>query len=183
CSPGATSIPREPIHQPSFDGAPLVYFPGFVLDNGAHNQNFLFSDSYTFGPSYTNEFRFSYGRLDADQARISPQAVALARTLPRIALTNIAAPGIQSQFLEFRHANNLLFQDTQTKLSGRHIFRYWAELLRQLATQQPSAYTQGEINYRESPGYSTLANFLDDFSGQSGRIRRTIGASLLHPND
>src|SRR6266567_2574390 len=165
------------------NSSPQVYFPGFVLDNGAHNQNFLFSDSYTFGPSYTNEFRFSYGRLDADTARISPHAAPLATTLPRIVVTNIAAPGIPSNFLEFRHANNLLFQETQTKLSGRHIFRYGAELLRQLASQQPSAYTQGEINYRESPGYSALANFLDDFSGQPGRIRRTIGASLVHPND
>jgi len=124
------------------NGAPLVYFPGFVFDNGAHNQNFLFSDSYTFGPSYTNEFRFSYGRLDADTARISPHAAPLATTLPRIVITNIAAPGVPSNFLEFRHANNLLFQETQTKLSGRHIFRYGAELLRQLATQQPSAYTR-----------------------------------------
>ena len=160
-----------------------VYFPGFFLDAGAHNQNFLFTDSYTFGPSYTNEFRFSYGRLDADQARIPAGAVPLASTLPNITITNIATPGIPSNTLEFRHANNLLFQETQTKMSGRHIFRYGAELLRQLATQQPSAYSQGEITYNNSPGYSALANFLDDFSGQPGRIRRTIGATILHPDD
>jgi outer membrane receptor protein involved in Fe transport len=170
-------------YSPAAFVAPLVYFPGFFFDAGARNQNFLFTDSYTFGPSYTNEFRFSYGRLDASQARIPPGAVALASTLPHIVITNIAAPGVPSNALEFRHANNLLFQETQTKLSGRHIFRYGAELLRQLATQQPYAYTQGEINYGNSPGYSAFANFLDDFSGQSGRIRRTIGSSILHPND
>ena len=168
-------------YSPAASGGSYVYFPGFFLDAGARNQNFLFTDSYTFGPSYTNEFRFSYGRLDAAQARIPPGAVPLAGTLPRISITNIATPGIPSNALEFRHANNLLFQETQTKLSGRHIFRYGAELLRQLATQQPYAYSQGEIAYNNSPGYSALANFLDDFSGQPGRIRRTIGATNLHP--
>src|SRR5437016_7015196 len=69
------------------------------------------------------------------------------------------------------------------KLSGRHTFGYGADLMRQLATQQPYAYSQGEITYNNSAGYSALANFLDDFSGQPGRIRRTIGATILHPND
>src|SRR5262249_40145329 len=77
----------------------------------------------------------------------------------------------------------VLFQETQTKLWGRHTFRYGSELLRQLATQQPSSYTQGEINFGNSPGYSAFANYLDDFSGQPGRVRRTIGATTLHPND
>ena len=50
-----------------------IYFPGFVTDNSAQNQNFLFTDHYTFSPSWTNEFRFSYGRQDADNPeRISP---------------------------------------------------------------------------------------------------------------
>jgi len=55
-------------------------------------------------------------------------------------------------------------------------------LLRQLATQQPNGYPLGEVDYDNSPGYSALANFLDDFSGSSGRIRKTLGASIFHPN-
>jgi hypothetical protein len=160
-----------------------VYFPGFVLDTAARNQNFLFADSYTFGPTYTNEFRFSYGKLDADQARISPQSVALAKTLPRIIIqNNIASPGLDSSAVQFRYATNLLFQETQTRLAGRHTLRYGVELLRQLATQRPLAYSMGEITYNNSPGYSAFANFLDDFSGLSGRIRRTIGEDLFNPN-
>jgi hypothetical protein len=160
----------------------MVVFPGFIADSSARNQNVLFTDSYTFGPTYTNEFRFSYGKLDADQTRISPQSVALARTLPRIVIQNVAAPGLDSSLFQFRHANNLLFQETQTKLAGRHTFRYGAELLRLIANQMPSTYLTGEIGYNGSPGYSAFANFLDDFSGQSGRIRKTIGGGIVHPN-
>ena len=109
-----------------------VYFPGFVTDNSAQNQNFLFTDHYTFSPSWTNEFRFSYGRQDADNPeRISPRSIAEARTLPRIRITNglVASPGVSSILLQLQHTNNLLFQETQSKLSGRHTFRYGAEFL------------------------------------------------------
>jgi hypothetical protein len=68
-----------------------AYFPGFVTDSGEKNQNFLLSDSYPFGPNYTNELRLSRGQLDADQVRLSPQAIALAaQTLPRIGISNVA---------------------------------------------------------------------------------------------
>jgi hypothetical protein len=135
-----------------------VGFPGFITDTGERNQNFLFADSYTFGPSYTNEFRFSYGKLYADQSRISPQSVPLARTLPVITIQNVAPLGI-NQSQPFRYADNLLFQETQTKLSGRHTFRYGVELLRQLATQNASGYPLGEYRYQGAAGFSAFANF------------------------
>src|SRR5262249_11915436 len=44
-----------------------VYFPGFIADQAALNHNFLFTDHYRFSPTWTNEFRFSYARQDADE--------------------------------------------------------------------------------------------------------------------
>ena len=86
----------------------------------------MFADTFTFSPIFTNEFRFSYGRLRADDPfRISPLSVPLAHTLPDFTIQNIAAPGIGNA--QFRLANNLLFQETQTKLHGRHTFRYGVE--------------------------------------------------------
>lgn len=158
-----------------------VQFPGFINDNGARNRNFQFTDSYTFGPGYTNEFRFSYAKLHVDQSRYSDQAVPLARTLPRIMIQDISSPGLPSG-LPFRDANNLLFQETQTKLAGRHTFRYGVELLRQLATQRATGTPLGQVGYNSSPGYSALANYLDDFSGSSGRITKTLGSPIFYPN-
>ena len=84
----------------------------------------LFTDHYTFSPSWTNEFRFSYGRQNADRPeRISPQSVPQASTLPYILIgmpkANTApggavdGPGVRSGFLNFQNTNNLLFQETQ----------------------------------------------------------------------
>ena len=105
-----------------------------------------------------------------------------ARTLPQIAIPNIASPGISSGAVQFRYANNFLFQETQTKLSGRHAFRYGVEFLQQLATQRPNIVTQGQFQYKDAVGYSGFANFLDDFSGPSGQAQIGFGVSTFHPN-
>ena len=159
-----------------------VYFPGFVLDQNARNQNVLFTDQYSFSSSWTNEFRFSYGRQDADTTRLSPRSVPLAQTLPRITIAAIDSPGVQSLMLQNRQVNNFLFQEAQTKLIGRHAFRYGLEFLRQLATQLPASRSLGVFIYTDATGYSAFANFLDDFSGPSGRARRDFGAIAFHPN-
>ena len=52
-----------------------------VLIIGFRKQNFLFSDSYTLSPTWTNEFRFSYSRFSFADA-ISSNSVPEAQTLP-----------------------------------------------------------------------------------------------------
>jgi hypothetical protein len=74
-----------------------VSFPGFVQETGYSHHNFLFADSYTFSPTYTNEFRFSYGRLDESAFTAWPGSSPLASMLPYITITNVSAPGLDSQ--------------------------------------------------------------------------------------
>jgi hypothetical protein len=164
--------------------ASAVTFPGFVQESAFSHHNFLFSDSYTFGPSYTNEFRFSYGRPDSSNLVTWPGSVPQALTLPAITITNISAPGVASQNTQFYSANEFLFQETQTKLTGRHAFRYGVEFLRQQITQARGANDLGSISFTNATaaGYSAFANFLDDFSGPAGNASRTFGAPVLNPN-
>lgn len=157
-------------------------FPGFVQENSASHRNFLFADSYTFGPSYTNEFRFSYGRPDVNLVATWPGSSPLARTLPQIQITNVSSPSLVSANAQFHHGENFLFQETQTKLSGRHTVRYGVEFLQQRITQQRGANDLGSVSFRPSAGYSAFANFLDDFSGPSGSITRVFGAPVFHPD-
>jgi len=171
------------IHDSRLESPTAVNFPGFVTDAAERNHNFLFTDSYVFGPSYTNEFRFSYGRLEAYQIRLSAGSVPLAQTMPwiRFQTPNISAPGLNSA-RPFRDASNLLFQETQTKLARRHTLRYGGEVLVQRATQRPTDNPLGEYRYFGGGSYSAFANFLDDYGGPNGRIIRTFGASIFHPN-
>lgn len=161
-----------------------VSFPGFVQETGYSHHNFLFADNYTFSPTYTNEFRFSYGRPDVSANTTWPGSSVLASTLPSIQIANVAAPGLVSQNAQFHYGDNFLFQETQTKLSGRHAFRYGVELLRQLVTQQRGANDLGIISFTNANtvGYSAFANFLDDYSGPSASTNRVFGAKVLHPD-
>src|SRR5260370_40134815 len=119
-----------------------------------------------------------------------PGSVPLALTLPAIAINNIAtnnsnnisAPGVASQNAQFHYGDNFLFQETQTKLSNRHAFRYGVEFLRQLSTEQRSANSLGNISFTNAVGYSAFANFLDDFSGPSAMTNRVFGAKVYHPD-
>src|SRR5262249_36047348 len=159
-----------------------VTFPGFLDDQAAENQNALFADTFTFSASFTNEFRFSYGRLRADDpSRPSPQAVPLSRTLPGFVIANVSAPNLADA--QFRYTNNLLLQETQTKLTGRHTLRYGVEFLGQVATQRASFLSRGRYQYSDASGYSAFANFLDDFSGPgpNGNVQRQFGEPLFHP--
>ena len=161
-----------------------VSFPGFIQQTAYSHHNFLFADSYTLSPSYTNEFRFSYGRPDQSAFTTWPGSSPLALTLPNIQITSVSAPGLASANAQFHSGDNFLFQETQTKVSGRHALRFGVELLRQLIAQQGGANTLGSISFTPASalGYSAFANFLDDYSGPTARISRVFGASSFHPD-
>src|SRR5262249_48170047 len=178
------------LNLPGNPAGSTVGFPGFVQEITYSHHNFLFADSYTFGPSYTNEFRFSYGRPDGRFSITWPGSVPLAFTLPKITINNvstnnvnnISAPGLASENAQFHDGDNFLFQETQTKLIGRHALRYGVEFLRQLITQQRGANDLGAISFNNAVGYSAFANFLDDFSGASANTNRVFGAKVFHPD-
>jgi len=158
-----------------------VNFPGYIFDFKGRSQNFLFSDTYTFNPTWTNEFRLGYSRIGFDFP-LSDRSVSLASTLPAISIPNISAPGIQTNIPQFRFANNWLIQETQSKIFGRHTFRYGVEFLRQLARQRPPFNERGSLTYQNATGYSGLANFLDDFSGPSGSSNKNFGEPVYYPD-
>jgi hypothetical protein len=162
-----------------------VAFPGFVQQNSASHQNFLFSDSYTFSPSYTNEFRFSYTRPDLRSFIPWQGSDPLALSLPRINFpsgSGISSLGLVAQSAQFLYGGNLIFQETQTKLSGQHAFRYGLELLRQTVTEA-RGNDLGTISFKDASalGYSAFANFLDDYSGPSAGANRAFGVTVFHP--
>jgi outer membrane receptor protein involved in Fe transport len=172
---------------PCFCGSTVqkVSFPGFVSEQELRHANVVLADSYTVGSSYTNEFRFSYERPDAKLGTTWPGSVPLALTLPSISIgsgsSSVAAPGLGSNG-QFYYGNNLLFQETQTKLKGGHALRYGLEFLRENITEAPLAATLGNVAFMPSVGYSAFANFLDDFSGPSASTNKIFGATPFHPD-
>src|SRR5205085_336755 len=127
------------------------------------DQNALLSDSFTFLPAWTNEFRLSYGRTaHYVPAFISSRAIPEAFTQPQLNIALISGPGFPSDG-QYQIANNWLLQETQTRVIGRHTLRYGTELAPQAAKQGANVQTHGRYDYTTAVGYSALANFLDDY--------------------
>lgn len=176
-----------------------IAFPGYIQDFKGRSQNFLATDTYAFSSTWTNELRFSYGRIGFDFP-ISDGSVDQAFTQFLITVPNVAMPGIATNIPQFRYANNWLLQDAQTKIVGNHTFRYGAEFLWQLARQRPPFNERGSFTYtnvatvclvpnpadpkkcQTASEYSGFANFLDDFSGPSGSTNRNFGEPVYYPD-
>lgn len=154
-------------------------FPGYFTEGDRRDQNYLLTDSFTLSPTWTNELRLAFSRFGANNAGTSSRSVAGAETQPRLNMAPVASPGLPMS--SGAVANNWVLQETQSKLSGRHTFRYGLDLLEQrvrvAATDQ-----RGNLTYQAGPGFSAFANYLDDFSGPSGQAQRIFGRSDIYPH-
>jgi hypothetical protein len=157
-------------------------FPGFVQENKGSHHNFLFANTYTFEPGYTNELRGSYERTDARFSTTWPESVPVASMLPSIEISNVSSPGLASSNAQFHYGNSFVLQDTQTKLMGSHALRYGAEFLAQRISQARGINDLGTISFTDAVSYSGFANFLDDFSGPSATVSRAFSVPVFHPD-
>jgi len=155
--------------------------PGFQFNGDFGSQNFLASHTWIINPTMTNEFRFAFGRINF-QFPLSGDNKVEAATLPNIAVSGISAVGIQTNIPQFRIANNYLAQETMSKVYKTHTFRFGGEYLRQIAQQRPPFNERGSFGFLAGGGFSAFANFVDNFSGQSGTAARNFGDPVYRPN-
>ncbi len=165
----------------SIDTPNGVNGPGFTTDFNGRDQNFLLTHTMVINPTWTNEFRFSYGRIGFFFP-LTPANKALATTLPNIAIGGVSTFGIATNIPQYRIANNWLYQDTMSKVVRSHTFRFGVEFLRQLAGQHPPFNERGSFSFLTSPGRTAFANFVDNFSGQRGNTNRNFGDPIYYPN-
>jgi hypothetical protein len=158
--------------------------PGFTRDFAGKSRNFLVTHTWVATPTITNELRVSpYGLIDFNFP-ISPNAPPLAFTLPAISISGLSQIGINTNIPQFRKAKNYLVQDTVTKVYNVHTFRFGTEFLKQVAKQRPPFNERGSfsINNATSAGFTALANFIDNFSGQSGNANINFGSPVYDPS-
>lgn len=155
-------------------------FPGFDGDYTAQFYNFLIAETHVFSPSWTNEVRLSYNRIKY----LFPIADASgpAGSTPNRTVTSISLPQAASNFPQGRTANNYVIQDTLTHVRGNHTFRGGIDYLRQISTQLAPNNQRGSLAYSASSGYTSFANFVDDFGGSGGSAARDFGEPVYFPS-
>ncbi len=172
------------LYDSSTSGPFFNNMPGFDRGFTGKTMSGLFSDTYTFNPRLTNEFRFNYGRIGFNFPGLGPDS--FHSTSPNFAIAGITGFGLATNIPQFRYANNWQYQDTVSIVFGRHTIRTGVDFLRQLAKQHPPFNERGSFSYRSSGAGATavtaLANFIDDFGGKSGNTQRQFGVSIYYPN-
>jgi outer membrane receptor protein involved in Fe transport len=168
---------RETQVQPFGGGA---NFPGFDADYTAQFYNFLISETHVFNPTLTNELRLSYNRIKYLFPVQDPSGPGA--TTPTRTVTSISLPGVASNIPQGRTANNYVIQDTVSKLMGNHTFRGGVDYLRQISTQLAPNNQRGSLTYAASTGYTSFANFVDDFGGNNGSAARDFGEPVYFPS-
>lgn len=158
----------------------LNNLPGF--DNGFTGRTMTgsFADTYMIKPTWTNEFRFNYGRIGFNFPLLAPDS--FHANEPNYSGLGITGFGGATNIPQFRFANNWQYQDTMSLVRGKHTFRFGLDYLRQLARQHPPFNERGSFVYAAGGGVTALANFLDDFGGSGGSLNRQFGSSIYHPN-
>src|SRR5262249_1188683 len=74
--------------------------PGFAFNNNGRSQNLLGTHNWVISPTWTNEFRFAYGRIGFHFPIGSGNPAA--NTQPNILISGITAIGIQTNIPQFR---------------------------------------------------------------------------------
>ena len=152
----ATSTTPGSIH-----AAACVSFPGFIHDRARPEPELPVCRQLHLRAELHQRVSLLLRAAGCDDpSRISPRSVPLARTLPSIVIRQHLRARRLSDIAQFRYANNLLFQETQTKLTGRHTFRYGVEFL---AAARDAAgrvvIPRGHISTRDAVGLLRLRQF------------------------
>ena len=155
-------------------------FPGFDADYSAQFYNFLIAETHVFSPTVTNEARLSYNRIKYLFPISDPDGPGA--TTPTRTVTSINLPGVASNLPQGRTANNYVIQDTMTLLRGNHTWRFGGDYLRQISTQLAPNNQRGSLTYASSTGYTSFANFVDNFGGSAGSANRDFGAPVYFPS-
>ncbi len=160
-----------------------VSFEGFNTPQANRYQNFLLAETHVFSPNLTNEARIAYNRIKLSFPVNTSNP--LGNTLPLFNITNVTSLGVASNLPQGRIANNYVFQDTVTYLSGKNTFRFGTDILDQRSRQIAPFRGRGELTFASSTVGSTsftgFANFVDNFGGGSGSALRDFGSSLYYP--
>lgn len=146
--------------------------------------------TWVLSSTFTNEFRFNYGRINPQFPLADPTGPGSVQ--PTFSFTGLSGYGASSTFPQGRTANNWQYQDTMSKVVGRHTFRWGVDFLRQTARQSAPVNARGSLSYASSVNVtgcatcgivSGFSNYLDDFSGPgTAPTSRQFGSPVYRPN-
>lgn len=159
--------------------------PGFDTEQGGPSENVVVGYTHVFNTRAVNELRASFGHFDF---QFAPTAQTLANplyALPRFSIAGISGLpgfGVSSALPQGRGHQTYQVQDGFSYSVGRHTWKFGADITRLIIRDEVPFNFFGTEAYNKSPGFSALANFVDNFSGGTGTFAsKTFGNPTTRP--
>jgi hypothetical protein len=158
--------------------------PNFQTQQAGHSEIVRGQWVHTISSSLVNELRLSYtnNNLGFD---LAPATVAgSSASLPFIQFgndINFPSIGVDSRFPQARSHDAWQVQEALSYAANRHTIKAGVDVTVLNLQDTLALNTRGTIEYNAGGVFSSLGNFIDDFTGQSpGSISRGFGDSSLH---
>ena len=176
--------------------------PPFITEQGGVSQIFHAQWVHTVSTNIVNELRYSYTNINFAFAPTSATASGPLASLPNLLFdTDLTTSGpvgaqlelgIDSAFPQGRAHKTSQIQEALTYNHGRHTFKGGIDVTFVNVRDAVPFDSRGSIEYKEGGNftddagsglYSSLANFIDDFTGNSGSIDKVFGNPNVSPSD
>jgi hypothetical protein len=176
--------------------------PTFETQQGGPFSNYHASWVHTVSSKMVNELRFSYGNI---QFEFGPTAATLASAIGThftVVLTDLPNPngtamnfGLPNNSPSSRNHQTYQFQDAFSWSFSKHTLKFGGDMALVFVKDGIPVDPRGTITFTPTTGgtcgilpgatkgfdCSSLANYIDNFSGPSGAITQFFGNTLIHP--
>ncbi|HWR36083.1 MAG TPA: carboxypeptidase regulatory-like domain-containing protein [Clostridia bacterium] len=154
--------------------------PGYDTEQGGRKQNLGITWVRTLSQKMVNEFRFSFGRMNAGFWLADPNGAAAQQE--QVTIANLLTYGVNAAFPQGRLMNTFQYQDALSFSWGNHTTKIGADVSRAQVKANVPFNSRGTIGFTDGGGYTALANFIDNFTGASAQAGKVFGSPVVYPN-
>ncbi len=153
--------------------------PNFQTNQGGPSEIFRGQWQHTVSSTLLNEMRLSYTNIDFSFGLTPATASGPLANIPFIQFgsdINFPSIGIDNTFPQGRGHKIWQIQEALSYAAGRHTIKGGVDVTVLNLADQLALNTRGAITYNAGGGYTSLANFIDDYTGADpGSISKGFG--------
>ena len=160
-------------------------YPGFDSDQGGPSQVFRGGWTHIVGTNIVNELRVSYTNIAftfGETAQTLANPFGSDHNVSFGSDTGFATLGLNGALPQGRAHKTWQLQEALSYTLGRHTIKGGIDTTFLDVTDTIPFNSRGSISYLSGGGFSSLGNFIDDFTGQGGSISIVFGNPVIHPS-
>jgi outer membrane receptor protein involved in Fe transport len=168
----------------------LFNFPSqlqpFDSQQGGPSQTIGTTWVHTFSARAVNEFRASFTEINFSFSATAATAANPLSSAPQLSISGLPALGFPSNLPQGRGHKTWQYQDALSYSIGKHTFKAGGDVAHLAVVDQIPFNSRGTIVYASggtcgAVACTSLANFVDDFSGPSGAVNKVFGSPVTKP--